>query len=402
MSAALDKVRGRDGRPTVLVLLGVFNEGHEATGPNQSMIGMARLLGDSFRFRVIAVEPDPSSDEWKDVAGIEQRSLAMGAFGAKGLRDTLRSIPHDLLVMNSIFDKHLTIPTLALRRLRLAPRTPALLAPRGEFSPGALALKPGKKTSYLRWAARLGLLRGVAIQATSEEEAERIRAGLPGAERVLIGPNVRPIPPLPRHAPRRPGEPLRIAFLGRITSIKNLDFALETLTKVRKAVRFDIFGPPEDAAYWNRCREIMARLPSHVEAKHQGIVSQADVIETMARYDLLFLPSGGENFGHAIFEALAAGTPVLTSDQTPWRGLVQLQAGWDLPLQSPDAFVQAVERCDDLTGEDPARLREGARALAERSLSPEGVGAKLAQCLEDAMARVGRLATANGRQPAGR
>ena len=34
-------------------------------------------------------------------------------------------------------------------------------------------------------------------------------------------------------------------------------------------------------------------------------------------YDLLFLPTKGENFGHVILESMSAGTPVLISDTTP-------------------------------------------------------------------------------------
>lgn len=55
------------------------------------------------------------------------------------------------------------------------------------------------------------------------------------------------------------------------------------------------------------------------------------------------LPTKGENFGHAIFEALNLGKPVLISDQTPWRNLSAAGAGWDLPLDSQDAFVEALQ-----------------------------------------------------------
>jgi glycosyltransferase involved in cell wall biosynthesis len=41
----------------------------------------------------------------------------------------------------------------------------------------------------------------------------------------------------------------------------------------------------------------------------------------------------GENFGHAIAEALQHGKPVIISDRTPWRNLKTANAGWDLPLE---------------------------------------------------------------------
>ena len=57
-----------------------------------------------------------------------------------------------------------------------------------------------------------------------------------------------------------------------------------------------------------------------------------------------FFPTLGENYGHVIYEALDSGCPVLISDQTPWRGLSEVGAGWDLPLDKPDLFRQACKR----------------------------------------------------------
>jgi glycosyltransferase involved in cell wall biosynthesis len=373
-------------RPTVLVLLGCFRAGHEATGPNQSMVGMAEVLGEQFRFRVVADEGHPQSEGWTRVAGVEQLPLRRGGFGAKGLLATLRSTPHDLLVLNGFFDRQLTIPALAMRRLRLVPRKPVLLAPRGEFSPGALSLNSFKKALYLRAARGLGLLRGAFFQGTSEEEAERIRAGLGPGTQVLVGPNVRAVPPLPPRRARLPGEPLRVAFLGRITPVKNLDFALEALAAVSAPVRFHIYGPPDDAAYWRRCQAMAASLPPHVQVWHGGVLPQSEVLASMAAYDLMFLPTRGENFGHAIFEALAAGTPVLISDQTPWRELERCKAGWELPLVDARSFARAIDRAAAWAPDEAARFSAGARALAQASLATETAAAKLAICLRRAIA----------------
>ena len=44
-----------------------------------------------------------------------------------------------------------------------------------------------------------------------------------------------------------------------------------------------------------------------------------------------------------MLEALSAGRPLLISDRTPWRGLEQEHAGWDLPLERPAGFTEAVD-----------------------------------------------------------
>jgi hypothetical protein len=45
-----------------------------------------------------------------------------------------------------------------------------------------------------------------------------------------------------------------------------------------------------------------------------------------------------------ILEALLAGCPVLISDRTPWRQLQEKRAGYELRLDQPDAFVEALEK----------------------------------------------------------
>ena len=378
--------RSHDERPAVLVLLGCFQRGLEATGPNQSMLGMAEKLGDRYRFSVVSeTGGDDIPGRWTTLNGLRQLPLSRGALGARGLRKVLNEERHDLLMLNGFFDRQLTIPALVMRRLGVAPRTPALLAPRGEFAGSALALGQARKRAYLRLTKAAGLLRGVCLQATTDEEAEKIRAGLSSPPPILVGPNVRALPPLPPHRPRRDGEPLRLAFLGRVVPMKNLDFALRALGAVRQAVHLNIYGPLDDAAYWRECTAIAAKLPPNVTIESRGAISQDEVLPVLAEHDLFFLPSRGENYGHAIVEALAAGTPVLISDRTPWHDLEKEKAGWDLSLEDPARFAATIDRAASLSDEEWQALRNGARLRAERALGGEEAGTQLAQCLDAAM-----------------
>ena len=86
----------------------------------------------------------------------------------------------------------------------------------------------------------------------------------------------------------------------------------------------------------------------------------------MAGQDVLLLPSRSENFGHAIFEALAAGTPVVIGDKTPWRGLEAAQGRVDIALPDAPAIAAAIDRLAAMPASDYAAWRAGARATAER------------------------------------
>lgn len=374
-----------DSRPTILTLLGVFQPGFDATGPNQSLLRMAQALGDRFRFRVIAraIEGDDVS-RWTMLHGIERLPLAAGRPILQGLRAALRETPHALLVSNGMFDLELTVPALAMRRAGLIGATPMMVAPRGEFSPGALALKGGRKRLFLAAAGALGLLRDVAIQATTQEEAEHLRQALPRTGPILLGPNVRPLPALPAR-PVRDDARLRIAFLSRIDRKKNLDFALDAIAAVTAPVQFDIWGPVTDAGFADECRRRIAAMPAHHRIVIRDAIPQVDVPATLAAADLFLLPTLGENYGHAIVDALAAGTPVLISDRTPWRNLTASGAGWDLPLDNVARFAAVIE---DLAKTDYAAREHGrktARAYIERMLDPAAAAKDLEQCFMAAM-----------------
>lgn len=197
-----------------------------------------------------------------------------------------------------------------------------LIAPRGEFSPGALALKRMKKRVYLCLARLLGLYSDVYWHASTEIEAGHILRQFPSAKgKIYIAAD--PVsrgdtPSAPPKFPTKNSNRLRAVFISRISPMKNLDGLIKFLGNVQQRVDLSIYGPIEDAAYWQKCMALINALPLHITVEYHGPVNPGDVQATFAAYDLFILPTQGENFGHVIFEALCAGTPVLTSDRTPW------------------------------------------------------------------------------------
>ena len=100
----------------------------------------------------------------------------------------------------------------------------------------------------------------------------------------------------------------------------------------------------------------------------------------------MFLPTLGENFGHVVPEALAAGCPVLLSDRTPWHDLEQHGAGWTLPLQSPEAFRRVVQQCTDMPAPEFDRLRTAAIRYAQQYSARTDAREKTKQLFETAIA----------------
>lgn len=373
-------------KPRVLILIGAFWPGHDSAGPNLSVKAMCRALGDEFDFLLVArdrpfgaAEPMVDADRWHDLGWAKIHYLTVGKRGAEGLAALLRDTPHDLLFVNGFFDREFTIPAMLARRLGKAPPTPVILSPRGEFSSGALGLKGARKSLYLAITRALGLAKSVTFHATSDEEAADVRAAFPRNPVAAIT-NIRPLFALPEYAP---GNLFRVAFLGRISPVKGLDVALEALALVKARVDFTIFGPISDPAHWARCEELIAALPDNVTAHRAGELANDDVAQAMAKQDLLLLPSRSENFGHAIFEALAAGTPVVIGDRTPWRGLEAAKAGFDIALPDAAAIAAAIDRLASLPASDYAAWRTGARSTAERFVAASTARADMARLFHD-------------------
>jgi len=168
-------------------------------------------------------------------------------------------------------------------------------------------------------------------------------------------------------------DPLRLIFLSRISPMKNLEYALSILAKISIKIEFDIYGPIEDIIYWEKCQNIICNLPENINARYLGEVKHEFVRDTIGSYDLFFLPTAGENFGHVIFESLSAGTPVLISDTTPWRNLQESGVGWDIALSNKMEFINIIEQLSSYDKATYFLLRQNAIAYANTRINDSDV-----------------------------
>lgn len=371
-------------KPAILVCIGAFWPGNESSGPNLSIRAQCEALGDLFDFRIVSRDrpfeggpPLAAAGVWQDRGYARAACLPVGRLGARGLATLLAATPHDLLILNGFFDREFTIPALVARRLGRLGNTPVLLSPRGEFTSGALSLKAGPKHLFRSLARIGGLHRGVALHVTSEAELADVRQAMPGHDVTLV-PNFRPLFNAPEHEPRPAGAPLRLAFLGRISPVKGLNIALKAMAKSGVPTHLDIFGPIGDAVHWQECEQLIATLPSQCSANWHGEIANDDAPAMLAAHDALLLPSLSENFGHAIFESLAAGTPVIIGDRTPWRGIEADRAGFEAKSGDVESFASAIAAFARLDHATHIAWRAGARARAEHFSSTNGAGEDMA------------------------
>ena len=283
----------------------------------------------------------------------------------------LRETPHDVLYLNSFFSPRTTGLPLFARWLRLCPTRPVVIAPRGEFSKGALVLKAIKKRLYIKAMRLLGIYRGLTWQASSSDELEDIRREIGVTEgSVVIAPNLVAKSKSTNQdvwvedKMRQPG-PLRIVFLSRISPKKNLDYLLRVLRQVTASAELNIWGPAEDLAYWHECQKLMEEMPVNIRVNYHGAVTPDCVPKIFRAHDVFVFPTHGENFGHVIIEALGAGTAVIVSDQTPWKpddeGACQI-----IPLSNMNGYVAVIQQWASFSDAQLATRRQAALAYTTR------------------------------------
>ncbi|NOQ45986.1 MAG: glycosyltransferase [Desulfobulbaceae bacterium] len=357
----------------ILTSVGYYLPGYKSGGPIRTIANLVDRLGDEFQFKIVTADRDSGDKksyrnikvaDWNRVGKAMVFYMPLKKRSLRDFKRFLCSTEYDVLYLNSFFSPHFTIKPLLLRRLRLIADKPLIIAPRGEFSPGALGLKSFKKRVYMTVAKALGLYKDIIWQASSEHEELYIRRWFGRNARVMVAPN---LPPLLNVADElvvvsyKTKGCLKIIFLSRISRMKNLDGALEMLKGLKEEIQFNIYGPMEDKSYWAECQKIIGGLPGNIEVRYCGSVKHDKVGATMREHDLFFLPTLGENFGHVILEALYAGCPVLISDQTPWRDLEEKGIGWDLALSKPEMFQDVLQRCVDMNDEEYVKWSERAR-----------------------------------------
>jgi glycosyltransferase involved in cell wall biosynthesis len=189
--------------------------------------------------------------------------------------------------------------------------------------------------------------------------------------------------------PKKTGE-ARFVFLSRLARKKNLDFALELLAETEGEIVFDVYGTPEDRQYVDLCTGLMDRLPTNVKARFLGPIPPDRVQATLLDYHFFLFPTLNENFGHVILEALLAGLPVITSDQTYWRNLEHSTAGWDIALEDRAEFLRRLGDCVALDEGEYGRMSRSAQDLARAYVKdPRAVEGTRQLLLEAAAGRLG-------------
>jgi glycosyltransferase involved in cell wall biosynthesis len=354
-----------------------------AGGPPRSLHAMFELLWREIDFSVFCLDRDLNQTssfegirpgDWYDHGSWRSKFDTYRSFSFLRILREIRQAKADYVYLNSFFDvKFSTLPLLCCLLLGISQKV--VIASRGELSQGALSIKSPKKRLFIFLMRTLGVYRNVTWHASTQLELEEIvRLRLGKREKIVVACDCIILPAVDEAALRmrhRAKGPLKICFLSRISPKKNLLFCMEVLKRTNVDIEFDVYGASDDKAYWEQCLELAKELPKTCRFQHKGVVGRNALGKTLLSYDFFFLPTLGENFGHAIIESLHFGVPVLISDQTPWDDVEKEGCGWAIPLTDIDAYVAAIEQMGLKDSNDREKISSNARRYASKILDPD-------------------------------
>lgn len=253
---------------------------------------------------------------------------------------------------------------------------PRVVSPRGMLDGWAMSWHGWRKRVAWRLYQRRDLERAHLLHATSEAEAESLRA-LGFHQPIAVIPNgVDVLAPL---AGARPEGPRVALFLSRIHPKKGLLHLIEAWGRLK----------PSGWALWIAGSGELAHV-AEVEAAARAIegagatrvrflgnVSDQERAGVLAQAELFVLPTLSENFGQVVAEALAAGLPVITTKAAPWPMLPEQGAGWWIEAGT-EPLVASLRDATALPTHVLAEKGAHGRAWVEATLAWDAVAGRMA------------------------
>jgi len=307
-----------------------FTPGYKAGGPIQSCANIAFALKDEYEVYVLTTDTDHgesipytniTSNQWTtDIDPL------INIYYAKRKELTIQQVAKEIYIiqpdyiyLNNVFSPYFVLYPLWLKYTGRI-KSKVIICPRGSLYDSALSVKSYKKKPFLLLFKWLGIHKGVLFHATNNREKEAILRHFPGST-IRIADNLPNIDQPQFLSYNKESGVINCIFVARIVAIKNLLFLLNVLEKIQAAVKLTIVGPVEDDLYWRECEKKIGQLPPNINIDYIGTKPNNQLMKIIQQHHLFVLPTTGENFGHAIFEAMLSGRPVLISDQTPWLRL---------------------------------------------------------------------------------
>lgn len=200
-----------------------------------------------------------------------------------------------------------------------------VLTPHGMLEPWILQRHYYTKKVPALWLYQKNAVKNAdMLHATAESEKEHLLQ-LGWNDRITIVPNGIDVDSIQMKSSwKRTGN---ILFLSRLHPKKGINFLIEAVAKLGGNYNCIIAGEGE-ASYIEELKRLADKLGVAERVRFIGGVYGNEKWELFRKADVFVLPTHSENFGIVVAEALACGTPVITTTGTPWEELNSHHCGW--------------------------------------------------------------------------
>ncbi len=269
-----------------------------------------------------------ASGDWPHVVEIESSALTKRLISRRGLRifrELLDGV--DLAHLHTPWD----LGNFQLMPILRKQRVPYIVTVHGMLDEWSMQRKAMKKKTFLSLGGRRLFEHATTVHLTAEAEREQAGRWVPIGDRgaiqccVLDLTSYDPLPgpePALKAFPAICPEKKKILFLSRLHPKKGIEFLLQAGAILRDQglpIQLLIAGPGDDS-YVGQLKSLTSRLGLDDHTEFLGMVRGIEKRSLFQLSDVFVLPTYQENFGLVIAEAMACGTPVVTTRGTDiWR-----------------------------------------------------------------------------------
>ncbi|MDB5248354.1 MAG: glycosyltransferase family 4 protein [Segetibacter sp.] len=361
---------------SVLLFYNWFLPAYKAGGPIQSIGNLVKSLDENYKFYIICSNTDHGeteplkniiSDKWLpfEAHRCEVIYLSKPNINFRRLKDLINKVNPDVIITNGIYSLPFSIFPAIISKSH------TVLTVRGMLHPGALSQKKLKKSVFLFFFKLLKLHKKITFHATDDVEAGYIQEQLGSSVKIKVAGNFPHINSYIDPPPKEQG--LILGSVGLISPMKNHHLVLLALKQCSANITYHIYGPVKDSIYWNECKELISELPANITVEYHGEVPPHQIKDKIKEFHFFILPSKSENFGHAIFEALSAGRPVITSNYTPWNSLEKNRAGFNVDINNIKTISESVDRAVNQSNQEYLQWTHSTREYALRAINIEDI-----------------------------
>jgi glycosyltransferase involved in cell wall biosynthesis len=293
-------------------------------GPVTALMGMAEAQA-ALGHNVTILTTQLGKEEWPLLRGVAIHAYPCEFSGWRWSKGLARSLPGhvskaDIVHIHTVWE----YPTWAASRVCRSLGVPYIIRPCGMLEQWSLSQNAIKKWLYLYAIGNSILRDATAIHFTSESERVNSNQVCAGCDEFVIPIGLNPAAyeeslsesDFYDRFPVLKGRKI-VLFLGRLHYKKQPDVAIHAfgIACTGHPDACLVLAGPGEPEYVSQLKHLTQQLGIEQKVLFVGMLHEKAVREAYRAATLFVLPSLQENFGISVAEAMAAGCPVVVSDQ---------------------------------------------------------------------------------------